>query len=380
MKIIIISASVGVIPGSQETIIYQMAEHLSKKHEVAVITGRSRQKHLLRHIQDASFEVVTVPFWARKTSFNELAVKLIPGSHPWKIESFSFYFNTLLRPFVKRMIKEADVITTWMRLESRLFSNLANRYGVPCLSNLQLTSFSKKFFEMDKSVMYIANSRFSKDSIEQEYNVDLEGFVTPGISEKFLDRNLQVNPEIKSKKSVLFVGNLRKQKGVFELINIFEKISKIYEDAVLCVIGSGDMRTRLNEKVKSLDLSDKVVFLGEVDYDDMPLYYNSATILLHPTEFESYGMVVLEAMACGLPVVASDIPALKEVGEGAALLLPLGDWDVWIKEIDKLLGDKSLRKEMSLVGKEKAKQHIWEKKGEEFEKFIKKAAQIKSKI
>jgi glycosyltransferase involved in cell wall biosynthesis len=91
-------------------------------------------------------------------------------------------------------------------------------------------------------------------------------------------------------------------------------------------------------------------------------------------------MVVLEAMTCGLPVVASDIPPLREVSEGVAILLPLGEWDRWVEEIDKLLTNEDLRKEMGLEGVEKAKPHTWKEKALEFESYIIKAAQSKGKL
>ncbi len=380
MKMCFINAPVGTINESQEVVIYQMAENLCEKHNVTVITGRSRSKPLLKRIENAPFNVVTVPFWPRRTSLNNFFSRVYKRLHPWKIESITFYIGVMLRPSVKRVIKEADVVLTWYRLDSRLFSNFAYKHGIPCLSNFQFAGFGKKFFDVDKSVMYIANSIFSKDSLERKLGVKIHGAITPGVSSEFFDENQPIIPEIKSHKSLLFVGHLHPEKGVFELINVFKEISKKHEDSMLFIVGSGETEDMLNEKLKTLDLSDRVVFVGEVSYEVMPSYYRSATILIHPTHMETFGMVILEAMASGLPVIASDIPALREVTEGTAILLPLDDLNLWIEKIDYLLKNEKARTEMAKKGIKKAKQHLWEKKAVQLERYLEKAAQHKGKL
>ena len=94
----------------------------------------------------------------------------------------------------------------------------------------------------------------------------------------------------------------------------------------------------------------------------------------------TFGMVVLEAMICGLPVVATDIPTLRDITAGTAVLLPWGTWNVWAEKIDHLLKNDDLRKKMALEGIEKAKEHVWGKKAEELEVYLIKAAQFKGKL
>ena len=370
----------GTVNASQETVIYHMAKHLSKNNDVTLITGKSRGNPLLKRIEDAEFEVVTVPFWRRKSTPHRLLSWLLKRSANWKIESFSFYIGVILRSGVKRKIMESDLIYTHTRLESRLFSNLAYKFGVPCVSSLQYAGFEKKFFEIDKSIMYLANSKFSKETLEGELNIKIEGVITPGISSEFFDKDKPIIPDIKDCKSLLFVGNLRRQKGIFELIDIFKEISERHKDSKLFIMGSGDLKEALIKKIQDLGLSDRVELVGEVAYEDMPSYYRSATILIHPTHEETFGMVVLEAMACGLPVIASDLPALREVTEGTAHLLPLDDLTLWVERIDYLLNNDQERRESAEKGIEEAKKHLWERKAEQLERFLEKAARHKGKL
>ncbi|MFX0138838.1 MAG: glycosyltransferase family 4 protein [Candidatus Hodarchaeota archaeon] len=384
MKICFISASVGTISASQETVIYQMAKNLNKKHDVTLITGRSRIKHLLKPIETAPFEIVTVPFWPRNTPLNDFFSqffgRLFGRLNKWKVESLSFYISVMLRPNVKRKIKEADVIVSYYRTDNRLFSNLAYRYRVPTVSNLQFVSVGKGFFDIDKSIIYITNSKYSKYSFERKYGVKIDGVVTPGISLEFFNEDVPTIPDIRRQKTLLFVGFLRREKGIFELIEIFNKIYEKHKDIMLVIVGVDGEKEALIDRLRSLKLSDRVIFVGEIDYEDMPSYYRSATLLIHPTYRETFGMVVLEAMASGLPVIASDIPALREVTGGRAILLPLNNLNLWIEKIDYLLKNEKNRKEISMKGIEKAKEELWEKKAEQLEQYLIKAAKYKGKL
>jgi glycosyltransferase involved in cell wall biosynthesis len=380
MKICFIGASVGTNNESQETVIFQMANFLGEKHDVTLITGRSRARPLLKRFENANFKVVTVPYWPRNTSLNRLMNRIFKKLDSWKIESFTLYYSTILRPSVKRKIKEADVILTYYRLDSRLFSNLAYKYGVPCISTFQYSGFDERFFKIDKSVMYLTNSKFSKESLENKHDIKIEGVVTPGISEELIEKDFPVIPEIKNRKSLLFVGHLRRQKGVFELIDLFKMISDKHEDSFLYIIGSGDEMDTLTKKIQSLDLTGRVIFVGRVGFEDMPSYYKSATLMIHPSHEETFGMVVLEALASGLPVIATDIPSLREIAEGTAILLSIDDLNSWAEKIDYLLEDTAVRKEMVKKGIDRAKDYLWKIKAKQLEEYIEKAAKYKGRL
>jgi glycosyltransferase involved in cell wall biosynthesis len=357
-----------------------MAESLSKDHEVAVITGRSRNKPLLNRIKNASFNVITVPFWPRSSFKNNFVSKIYKRMYSWKVESYSLYWGVLLRSKVKNVIRESDVIVTYYRSDSKLFSNLAKKYGVPCVSNFQLAGFGKKFFAADKSVMYLANSKFSKQALEKKNNIKIEGVITPGVSSDFFNERIPKIPEMTTSKSILFVGNLRKQKGIFELIDIFKEVSKNKNDMKLYILGSGEMRDLLIERIRSNNLTDKVILKGEVPFEKMPSYYRSATMLVHPSHEETFGMVILEAMASQVPVIATDLPAIRELGGDAVILLPLKDKTKWVEKIEYLLKNPEIGQRMGESGKKMAKEHLWENKAKQLEVFLLKASEQKGKL
>ena len=131
------------------------------------------------------------------------------------------------------------------------------------------------------------------------------------------------------------------------------------------------------EKLKDVaikrDLQGKIRFTGQVPQKKVSDYYFDSTLFFFPSKSETFGIVPLEAMACGLPVIASDIPALRESTGGNAILLPPDDISAWIENIEMVLTNEKLWRELSINGREWARQFIWKRKAGEYERCLVKA-------
>lgn len=368
MKICFITPSTGTIQGGVETTVRQFAKHLSKKHDVTLLTGKSPINPLQKDILDHKYEVLTVPFWPRFTLKNNFLTKVIPRLDPYKTESLSFYYNILLRPKIKDIIKGMDVISTHYRLDSRLFSNLGQKLGVPSVFHILGGAYSKDFFEKDRSILYVATEPTTKNLLESTHNLDIKYVVTPGIPSEVLSR--PINESRYSQKKLLFVGRLQRSKGLFELIDIFEKLSKSEDNMSLTVVGDGEILNALKETVKERNLHTKIKFLRSVSNLKVFDLYFESSLLLFSSKQETFGLVPLEAMACGLPVLASDIPSLKVTTGDNALLLPPGDIDLWVDRIKNLLSDKNKMIKTGEKGRKWAEKFTWEIKSEEYEKCL----------
>ncbi len=122
----------------------------------------------------------------------------------------------------------------------------------------------------------------------------------------------------------------------------------------------------LSDKVRSLGLKG-VRLLGSLEGPDLLRAYASADIFVFPSENESFGLAVLEAMATGLPVVCSDIPALRElVGDAGILVEPCSDRS-WASAMVALVQDVELRRELGLRARCRARSHSWDEKVNRFE-------------
>ena len=165
-----------------------------------------------------------------------------------------------------------------------------------------------------------------------------------------------------SKLNILFVGRLEKRKGVDCLLAAYGEVKRQFPDVRLIVVGPG---TRLRSKYERLVHKNKltdVVFTGFVSASDLPRYYQRADIFCAPaSKGESFGIILLEAMASGKPVVASSIEGyaslLNDGEEG--LLFPVGDVEALAQALLQLLNSKSLRHEMGEKGRNKAEKYSW---------------------
>lgn len=163
--------------------------------------------------------------------------------------------------------------------------------------------------------------------------------------------------------SILFVGGLSKVKGIDTLLNAVPIIRKKILNLCLYIAGSGPEENKLKELVKELNIEENVNFLGYVSEIEKYSYYKSADVCVFPSIYEPFGIVLLEAMACGKPVVASNvggIPFVVEEGK-TGLLFESGNIEDLADKIMTILENEKLREKMGEAGRERAKEFTWDK-------------------
>lgn len=190
--------------------------------------------------------------------------------------------------------------------------------------------------------------------------VDLVRF--RGMDREAVRRSLSLNGE----KLVLFVGRIEAAKGVDLLLSAAAELASEPPFQVLIVGGDGTGNgetERLRSVALSLGLGHRVNFLGPVEHDRLPLFYNAADVCVVPSYHESFGLVALEAMACGTPVVASDVGGLREtVKDGITGYLIAGrSPQPFARRITSLLADGALRSSLGRAARQEAARFGWEK-------------------
>jgi glycosyltransferase involved in cell wall biosynthesis len=164
------------------------------------------------------------------------------------------------------------------------------------------------------------------------------------------------------KRFILFVGTLEPRKNLRRLIEAFARIARTDGDVALVIVGaSGWMTSDLAPLVQRLTLTERIIFTGYVPDDELPLWYQSATIFCYPSLYEGFGLPVLEAMACGTPVVTSNTSSLPELASGAALLVDPTNGDALADALLALLTNAPRRAEMRHAGIERARGYSWER-------------------
>jgi phosphatidyl-myo-inositol alpha-mannosyltransferase len=161
--------------------------------------------------------------------------------------------------------------------------------------------------------------------------------------------------------NILFVGRLEKRKGLGDLLRAYELMRARVKNARLIVVGDGPLRARAESFISRHRLPD-VVMAGFVPDTVLPRYYDSADIFCAPaTGRESFGIVLLEAMACGLPVVATEVPgymSVLEPGKESLTVRPKA-WAELAAALVILARDEELRRRMGAAGSEKARRYSW---------------------
>jgi D-inositol-3-phosphate glycosyltransferase len=173
---------------------------------------------------------------------------------------------------------------------------------------------------------------------------------------------------------VLFVGRLDPVKGLDTLVRAMaiavDREPALRGHTCLCIVGGEKPehpeqldaeRERIDLLRRQLGLSDVVHFVGAVAQDDLPYYYSAAAVVVVPSRYESFGMVALEAMACGVPVIASDVGGLSTlIRDGrTGFLVPDGDPEALADRLLPLLSDPALRRALGFHGIATADAYGW---------------------
>jgi glycosyltransferase involved in cell wall biosynthesis len=162
---------------------------------------------------------------------------------------------------------------------------------------------------------------------------------------------------------VLFVSTIEPRKNVPALLRAMWQLHECYKEDMQLVMagGKGWLFDDIFALIQELKLDERVHLLGQVPNEDLLDLYNSAEMLAHPAFYEGFGLPPLEAMACGLPVIVSNVASLPEVVGDAALLIDPHDIDELSAAIWRVLNDGELHQEMREKGLRQAERFSWER-------------------
>jgi glycosyltransferase involved in cell wall biosynthesis len=156
---------------------------------------------------------------------------------------------------------------------------------------------------------------------------------------------------------VLFVGTLQARKNIGALIRAFERLAPEMPDLQLVLAGgiSGNSEAILRD-VEQSPVAARIRMTGRVAYEDLPALYAGARVLVLPSKHEGFGLTMIEAMACGTPVVANNASCLPEVAGDAALLADADDAGAFAAAIRRAIEDEALRSDLIARGFQRAAQ------------------------
>jgi len=155
------------------------------------------------------------------------------------------------------------------------------------------------------------------------------------------------------------VGTLQPRKNYARLIRAFAQVGET-DLALVIAGGRGWLYDEIFAEVERLGLGQRVIFPGFVADQDLPALYSAAAVLAYPSIYEGFGLPILEAFACGTPVVSSNASCLPEVAGDAALLIDPTDVAALAEALTRALTDTALRAQLTAAGLARAQQFTWQ--------------------
>jgi glycosyltransferase involved in cell wall biosynthesis len=167
---------------------------------------------------------------------------------------------------------------------------------------------------------------------------------------------------------VLTLGTLQPRKNVATLLRAYAELTRRMGDRLPALVIAGAPgwgRSDLPALIEALGLRERVILAGYVPPEDLPALYNAALLLAYPSRYEGFGLPVVEAMACGTPVVLADATSLPEVGGEAALRVPPEDVAGWAAAMATVLADPARAADLRAAGLRQATRYSWSRAAQE---------------
>lgn len=191
-----------------------------------------------------------------------------------------------------------------------------------------------------------------------------------GVREEFkVIKSQKILDEVKvkyslPKKFILYVGDVNYNKNILGIIKSFSEVTKKNKDINLILVGNGFINdsiqlSEINNLISEFRLKEKVKKIGYIALSDLVGVYNLAKVYLQPSFAEGFGLPVLEAIACGCPVVTSNISSLPELVDDAALLVDPKNAEDIVKSILKIIDNSTLREAITKRGLQRVREFNW---------------------
>ncbi len=234
-------------------------------------------------------------------------------------ERFPDFFPILQRAWMKTLIpwsaRRADHIIT---VSNHSKMDIARTYCVP-EEKITVT------YEAAGSAFSPGNKDEARERIAQRY----------GIQDRF----------------ILYLGRLQARKNLARLIEAYAHLRESGVSQKLVLAGKEDsLFGPVRSRVEKLRLTENVVFPGYIASEDVPSFYNAADVFVYPSIYEGFGLPLMEAMACGVPVITSKASSLEEVAGDAALLIDPYDVFSIAEALRRVLGDRVLSSQLGTAG------------------------------
>jgi len=330
-----------------DTVVYEIAKRLGKRHEVFVISPHS-------NFPEENFKIITIK--GRKlltgNTFKD-SFSYVPNISEFKRETSRLHkiynfdivnvHHSSLNPAF-RDNKKLPVVVTW--------------YGSPFSKNKIRTWFNNFILKSARrNRVSITISKYLKNKLSSSVPEKNIRVAYCGVSEEF-------EPTNKDKGYMLYVGRMEEHKRVHEMIKLSKEL-----DYPLYLAGSGPLTLGLKNYVEKIG-ADKVHFTGRISREDLIKLYQECSFFVSGSKWEGFGLIFLEAAACSKPSIGYSKGSIPEVISGGESGFIVNDYLEFKKKAEILINDKKLRKTMGKNALKFSKKFSWDECTNEYERVF----------
>lgn len=269
--------------------------------------------------------------------------------------------------YVKFYLKEELLLPYLAKIYSSWFSNISDAIIAP---SVKIKNLLRNYGVKNKVPIYILPS-----------GIDLKIFKKSLKNRKKLRKKLKIPAE---KKVLISIGRMGKEKNVEFLLKSFAEILKEKKDVLLLLVGDGPYLQEFKDISDKLGISHSVIFIGKIPHKEIISYYQAGDVFIFSSLTDTQGIVILEALACGLPVVALKDEALTDIvlNNKNGFLVKNQSTKVFAEKIIKVLDDKVVYKKFSqkaiAIAKKFSEENVAKKLSEIYKRHLKKKYKMRS--
>jgi len=359
--------------GGVENHVFNLARKLSERHKVTVFTfGRETSTGRFDSVDVVRFPFVEINW---RTGFTRLSIKMaaeLARTGAEIIHAHSYGFTHVdMAARIRRIQKKPILLTAHYDrspASSKIIKTFRTLYdnfiGIPTLNMadrvIALTEHEKRFLNREFRV------DLSKISVIPN-GVDLEAFLSPPEPKPLIERY-----GLKEDQVVLYVGRIDEKKGIQYLIRSAKLVLSEVPRCKYLIVGPdwGALRMLKDMSIRE-GIAENIIFTGAIPGEELLMAYNLCDLLALPSLGEATGLVVLEAMASKRPVIATDMPVIRELIEQGenGLLVKRGDVEGLAEATVRLLKDDKLKRRMGIEAFNRIKLKDWQHVAEETERL-----------
>jgi glycosyltransferase involved in cell wall biosynthesis len=360
MHICMISREFPPVSGGIGYYVYNLSRELIKKgHKVTIITHGTTSK-TEKEIFDGIdvFKVTFFPLYPFHMILHGIFVNSLLNS--LSPELSLIHLHSPLTPTIKTSLPIVTTVHTAMKIDSR-YHEVVDPYSLAeKVQSMYFSPFTESRLLRLSNVVTAVSPSVANELTEYGFDSRKVTIMWNGVDEKVF---CPLGNNEKLEKYILYTGVLRARKGLFDLMKCAILVNKIIPNVKFVICGTGPLLQKLKEQVRSVGLEKKVLFLGRVERKRLINIYQNATIYVVSSIYEGLPTVLLEAMACGLPVVATNIGGNRDLisSNVNGLLVPPRSPEKMAQMIALLWNDEHLRKRLGDNARETiVKKYTWE--------------------